>query len=204
MLDSNDNQIPATAGNTKGKKIMEKITVDGYSFECGADLKRAIEKTAAQHAEQLKDSSKNLETATARADALDLMLKDKNAEISALKDPSKFDAAVAERVAVSAIAQKFGVEVKGSNHDVRVATLAKVAPEIRCDGKGPDYVNAIFDLVTAQKAGGNAMVLKLDEAVKNPAGAQHIAPVTPGTKAERTSALRNSIYADERSQKINA
>lgn len=199
MLDSNDNQIPISGLTPKDKTNMEKITVDGYEFEVSTQAAKAFRKVEAQHADALKALGTKLSQTEARADAAEIKAKNLEAEIKAANDPAKFDAAVTERAALNATAKANGIEPKGSNHEIKVAVLGKLAPEVRCDGKGSDYVNAIFDLVTAQKTAQNPIAVRLDAAAKG-------GPSTPvpANKAERVKAHNAALYADDRSQKINA
>ena len=142
---------PTQEGNT-----MNKITIDGVTYEVSPQVIEAIGKERKIHAdmiealksEQIKTRS-DLDKATARADATQAELTKTAEALKSATAPETIRAAVQERVTLESVASKFEIKCDGlSNMEIRRAVIAKLDASIKLDGKSDDYTIGMFDHVT--------------------------------------------------------
>jgi hypothetical protein len=130
-----------------------KLTLDGVTVELPETAAALVEKMQTAHAAAL-------DKATARADGLDAQVKTMTAELTTLKDPTRFDAAVTARVELLDKARKVLPGFTGTklvkdgkdekpvpmpSREIKAAVLAKLSPGLNLDGKSDAYVDARFD-----------------------------------------------------------
>ena len=135
---------------------MNKITIDGVTYEVSPQVIEAIGKERKIHAdmiealksEQIKTRS-DLDKATARADATQAELTKTAEALKSATAPETIRAAVQERVTLESVASKFEIKCDGlSNMEIRRAVIAKLDASIKLDGKSDDYTIGMFDHVT--------------------------------------------------------
>ena len=145
-MDSADGIMITSTDNQTGEQ-MRKFTIDGIDYEMSDVAAQAV----AQQIKSLTDAS---EKATARADGLAAELEKEKAARADAEDPTKLQAAIAARVALETEARKHtdaafaGLDTKA----VKLAVLAKLAPEFKADGKSDAYVEARYDLAIESAA----------------------------------------------------
>lgn len=134
-----------------------KIRIDGVECEVSETAAQLIAKIDAASSKAIaeKDAAMKLalgeaEKAKARADHAEAELaKEKKARADA-EDPKRLHAAIRARVSLEQKARlALGAEVKldeMDEHAVKVAVLAKTSPDLKLDGKSPEYVAAAYDL----------------------------------------------------------
>lgn len=117
---------------------MEKITVDGITYEVSPQAAQAFAKMTA-----------NLDKANARADGAISQVEKLTADLKAAQDPQTIAAAVQTRVSLEATAKSLGVTVDGlSNDQVRKAVITKLSPGLNLDGRSADYTVGLFEALT--------------------------------------------------------
>ena len=140
-LDAADNQFTED-------KAMTVERIDGVEYQVGSEQHKAAVASRDEIAKLKSESDKH----AARADMAEGECKKLGAEVVALKDPARFDAAVAERASLDDKAKRLaGADFKCDGLDadkIRAAALAKAKPEMKLDGKSPEYVAAAFDIAT--------------------------------------------------------
>lgn len=141
---------------TQEEHTMNKITIDGVTYEVSPQVMEAIGKERKINADMI-DAMKNeqtktraeLDKATARADATEAELKKTAEALKSATAPETIRAAVQERVSLESIAAKFEIKCDGlSNMEIRRAVIAKLDGSIKLDGKSDDYTIGMFDHVT--------------------------------------------------------
>lgn len=146
-LDAADNQVTDEGS-------MEYELIEGIKYTVGTEPHRAAvaRRDAAEKARHDEVAALRAEKdkQAARADLAEGEGKKLAAEILALKDPKRLDAAVKSRVALESTAKALaGEEFKTdglTDQQVRVEALKVARPEIKLDGQSDDYVRAAFDL----------------------------------------------------------
>ena len=142
----------------KGFDEMEKITVDGYTFDADPKLATALgkeRKIAADLIAAGETSAKALKSTVDKVQAVcDSATADVaklTAEIVALKDPKNVEAAVNARVAVEKLAGEHGITADGKDLiAVKREVCSKLNPALKLEGKSADYVEAMFDALSAK------------------------------------------------------
>ncbi len=162
------------------KQAMEKITVDAVALEMPAVSAAVVAKSlndrdgklTAQGATITK-LTQDAADANKRADAAQALADSAKVELSKANDPAKFHAAVSERVALESKARGIlGAEFKMDSQDakaIKAACVAKLSPELTCDGKSDEYVNALFDHLSAGAKSVNPATLVVGSQVKGAA-----------------------------------
>jgi hypothetical protein len=139
---------------------MEKIVIDGVTYEVTAQVKQALERRFANDAAALKleldraiAAKKDAEEAKARADVAEGRPPRPRRPALDAEDPKKLSARIAARVELETKARKvLGAEAKFDGKDdlaVKREVLAKVQPALKLDGQSDDYVAAAFDVAIA-------------------------------------------------------
>jgi hypothetical protein len=176
-LDAQDNAVLAPP-STGGSIPMEKITINGVTFEVSSQVAQAInakfkadaDAFAAKeklHADALAAADKALKEAKTeldkvKADAdvnkgkLDSATKKLEETEKARKDaedPKKVQAVVAARVSLETQARAILGEdeklTEKTDSEVKRLVVTKAFPDIKLDGKSEDYVGALFDRAVA-------------------------------------------------------
>jgi hypothetical protein len=148
-----DDPAPPNPGGTN----MEKIVIDGVTYEVTAQVKQALERRFANDAAALKleldraiAAKKDAEEAKARADVAEGKAATAEKARADAEDPKKLSARIAARVELETKARKvLGAEAKFDGKDdlaVKREVLAKVQPALKLDGQSNDYVAAAFDV----------------------------------------------------------
>ena len=120
-----------TVGDVKPDPVLQ-ARADAAEVKADAEAKRA-------DAEQ------------ARADAAEVKIKELEGKLALAIEPAAVQAMVAERVALEAQAREFVGDMKLDGLDnlaVRGAVVKTLAPELSLEGKGAEYVGALFDSLT--------------------------------------------------------
>lgn len=101
----------------------------------------------------------------ARADAAEAKIVELEKSLAAANDPAKLHAAVAARVALETAARvHLGPDAKLDaldSHGVKSAVVAKLSASVKLDGKSADYVDALFEHLTADAAKKNPVTEKI-------------------------------------------
>jgi hypothetical protein len=181
ILDHNDAIELAPGDPADSKKgtptMKKKIVIDGVSFEVEENVAQAFEKYEATR-------NKSIDTLTARADSADGQVKKLTADLAVAADPKRFEAAVASRLSLASVASKHEIKIDGlDDMAIRRATLAKIAPSLKLDGKSDDYVVAAFEIETSRNP------------VNAQLGALPAAPAVPGATGPTTDAAPGSHRA---------
>jgi hypothetical protein len=197
-LDSIGNQIPDTEESATTSPE-DSMTLEQLQAE-NAALKAQL-KVKTDAADAVATLQPKLTATEAKLDAANAEVTKLTAEVAALKDPTKLDAAVTARLDLIGKARKVvgdGFKADGKTEEqiqLEVAQhYAKARPSIKLDGKGADYVRAMFevacDAVEADPEGHKAMAATLAP-VKNPA------PGRATTDAAPTPAWRKPLAANK-------
>jgi hypothetical protein len=139
----------------KRNTAMKEI-VNGVEYTIGTpEWAKAVREDAAR---QVTVANADRDRATARADSLDARVKTFEADAA----PEKIEARVQARAELIAkatpvlgaefFARKDAAAKPKTDGEIRAAVLAKVAPEIKLDGKSPAYIEALFDVQTSGEA----------------------------------------------------
>lgn len=168
------NPEPATPGPLKRGNPMEKIVIDGVECEVSPLAAQLIRKTAKAAQEKHDADEKAHKDALAAADAklATAQAETKQAKADADTNKGKFDAAEAARIAAekartdavapeavaALVAARVEIETKGRavlGNDAKLAgktplaikkdCLAKLAPEMKLDGKSDDRIEGAFE-----------------------------------------------------------
>lgn len=149
------NEVPA----------MEKIVIDGLDLEVSPTVKQALAKQAKATEEALAAAKVESDKHAARADAAEAKAASLEKTLAEATDPAKLNAAVTARVALETAARAhLGNEAKLDGLDaqgVKRAVVAKLSPETKLDGKSADYVDALFDHLTADAVKKNPVTEKI-------------------------------------------
>lgn len=132
---------------TEGKKeTMEKITLDGVTYEVSPQVLQALGKITATHAEKIKTLTTDADTVRGERDGLKVQVADLTKKLEAATDPKAIESRIAERLEISALAKTHGITDAAdlSLSQVQRKVIAKLAPTVSLDGKGDDYVAGVF------------------------------------------------------------
>lgn len=181
----------------QAREALTMIKVEGIEIKLdGAEaqtVEQAIAKrdaTIAQLQAAATTAAKDLATVTAARDVL-------QGKLDAATSPAAVSAAVNARVAIETRARKvLGAEASfdgKTEPEIHAATLAKACPELKLDGKSPDYVAAAFEIATAGTAAGPGGVVStlgnVNDSTKPPERTDSADPV---------EAARNKMIAARR------
>ena len=173
-LDAEGNQTPPAIEAQEHN--MEKITINGQTFEVSPEVAQAIRADAADKAQQQRQTVRNDSDSTelqalkaekakadARADAAEAKLKaeqDKAKSEETLAAKRKADAErIALVVEVAKITDSDAKELAEQDADaLRVKAIEKLSPDLKLDGKSTDYIHALYDHLTAQQAAQGSIV----------------------------------------------
>jgi len=155
---------------------MAKHVIEGIEFEVSEQVAQALVRKDAADAAKLADMQKKASEAQAKADASKVEIEKLQAKADAAEkaradaaDPAKFNAAVSERVELLAKAREIiGDSFKADGLDaqaIRCAVIAKLAPEVKLDGKSVDYVAAFYDAVTKNAIAVEPSTSRVDSGV---------------------------------------
>jgi hypothetical protein len=145
-LDSKGNQTDS------GEETMKVEVIDGVDYEVGTPAHTDAVKRRSDAAEKQRkdaaDTQRALAEAKKRADAAEERAKKAQVALVEATSAQRLDHAVAVRGAIirSATAM-FGREFKAdgmSEQAIKIAAVRKLAPQLKLDGKGGDYVNGLF------------------------------------------------------------
>jgi hypothetical protein len=179
-LDAQDNAVLAPPSNG-GSSPMEKITINGVTFEVSSQVAQAInakfkadadafaakEKVhadAVAAAEKgLKDAKAELDKTKADADANKVKLDSATKKLEEAEkahkdaaDPKKVQALIAARVSLEGQARSILGEdekiAEKTDSEVKRLVVAKAFPDLKLDGKSDEYVGALFDRAVADVA----------------------------------------------------
>jgi hypothetical protein len=152
---ANDLGTPRAAPGARGRDPMNKIRIDGVDFDPSTEaFAQAFAKYEAKLIAQAADAKKELEAATSRADKAeakaDAAVDEKAKLETEMKElPARIRTDMAARAELDAKARVvLGKEVKLdalTPADVRKMVLAKLAPDVKLDGRSEAYVEARFD-----------------------------------------------------------
>ena len=192
-----------TGASPVRKAEMNKITIDGVSYEVTPQVSEALSKERKQFAEiqeALKaEGTKNL----ARADALDSECKQLKLRLDAATDPKAVSALVAERVAVESVATKHEIKCDGlSNDQIKRAVISKIDASIKLDSKSVDYVSAMFDALAARAPAGNPLSERGAAAVV--ADSTATKPAAPVSTDDHRAKFNASFFASSAQKRSNA
>lgn len=139
-------RLDAAGNQIGGSMKVEKI--DGVEYEIDSDAHKA----ALERNRQVVALKAEADKQAARADVAEGEIKKLSEEIASLKDPARFDAAVAARASLVERARKLGgadLKIDGmTDAQIRSAALTAARPDLRLDGKTAEYIEAAFDLAT--------------------------------------------------------
>jgi cation transport regulator ChaB len=155
-MDSDDamTEYPETIypENNEVKKMDTKlIRVDGADFELPATTAQAIEQSFTKRDAEFAALKADFENTKGQLDAVkEELVKAQQARTDA-EDPARLHAAIAERVALVAKAQK----VIGSEEDlttlsdrqIKEKAISQSNPDMKFDSLSDDYINGRFDMV---------------------------------------------------------
>jgi hypothetical protein len=171
-LDADDNVIlPPVEGNRKDTS-MKTERIDGVDYEVGTPAHAAAvlrrDEAEKARAKELADLKAERDRLSARADVAEADKAKLTTEVAALKDPKRFDEALAARDALREGARKvLGADFKFDGLDetaVRKAVVGKAYPDFKLDGKSADYLDGMFTAAVAKGAEDSAdlAALRLD------------------------------------------
>lgn len=198
---------PGAAAPRTEKKNMEKIIVDGYTFEVEAQVAQAFVKQTKATAEILKANGEEITALKSKADKAQAVCDSTAAEVATLKTkiaaleaPAFIASKVAERVEIEKLASKHGITADGKDLlTVKREVIGKLNPAAKLEGKSADYVEAFFDSITAQApTSGNVIT---DAAAKLIGGATQ--PVVVTDAAERSKKYDASFFGGDASKVTN-
>lgn len=166
-LDAADNADLDLPNDEGSKPMPVKMKVDGVEVELSDLAAQLVEKerknhtdalTAAQKAHTDDNASKDkliaesksaLDKEKARADAAESAKASAEKARNDAEDPKRLDAIVTQRVELfSKVKAVLGNEFKPDGKDsltLKKEALAKLAPEIKLDGRSTDYIEGLFD-----------------------------------------------------------
>ncbi len=157
-LDQGDAVMVPRGDNTM-KMMIKGVEVD--VSDTAAQLFTAERKDAA---DALAAKAKEADVASARADAAEDKAGKAEKARNDAADPARFDTRVNERVGLMLQARAvLGGVVKldgKTDREVKVAVLAKLAPEVKLDGRSDDYVTARFDIAAEEEDKKNPALFK--------------------------------------------
>jgi len=131
-----------------------KIKIEGIEYEVSDQVGQAVTLMNERHDAAMKTAKSDTDKLQAKMDTAGEQIKKLTEDLTAAKDPTKMQDAIQARVQLEQQAAPIlGTEVKmdGMTADeIRLAVLAKVLPETKCEGKSADYIAARFDSVVEQ------------------------------------------------------
>lgn len=186
-LDSEDASVLVTDETiqTPKEQKMKTLTLDSLQAEMPEASALIVTKVIGDRDAKIVAQDATIQAQTASlaqlktaSDKLQATLDSKAADLAAATDPSKFQAAVAARVAMESGARKVLGETadlsKMNARQIKVAIVGKLKPSLTCDGKSDDYVDGLYDdamsiantgnvasqVVAAQIASGAAKIVE--------------------------------------------
>jgi len=186
QLDSTDG-VQVDAAETQEPQKM-KFTVDGIEYAEPEVMAAAFAKHVKEAAEKATAAKSELDKQAARADIAEASVAALTKDLADAKDPAKLYVAVAARVALETKARQFIGDAKLDGLDeagVKRAVVVKLSPDMKLDGKSADYVDALFDHLTANAPKTNPTAERIEaEKVANPPAVQTDG-LTPRERFER-------------------
>lgn len=172
-LDAAGDAIPHRGDAAQEKQDMEKITINGITFDVPAQAAQAIQLERKVAADTLAAVRADADKAAARADAAEAAATASKAKLDEATSPAKLAEAVAARVALESQARRIlGDEAKLdglADGEIRSQVIAKLDPTAKLDGRSADYVTARFDAAIAHSTATNRTTA--DAAAKIASGA---------------------------------
>jgi uncharacterized protein len=187
----------ASSAQTTEDAAMRKVKINGVTFEIEDSVAEALEAERADAAAKQAESEK----AQARADAADEKIKKLDAELAEAKDAKRFDAAVAERIALIDGARKIlgaDAEVKGTPREIREAALKHDHKDLDLSDRSDDYVAARFDLLLEDAAKQK----KVHETKVDTRAAAHDAQATAQDRNDAESARQRMLDASRKASEV--
>lgn len=176
-LDADDSVLFTITPESKEVSQMEKIVLDSLPAEMPAQSAAIVTKaiatrdaTIATLNAEVKKLTADAQDAKKATDTAQATLDATKAELVKASDPVRFADAVAARVALESKARQIlGAEFKmtGDAKSIKVACVSKLSPDMSLDAKSDDYVNALFDHLSASAAKINPASEKIAGQVKD-------------------------------------
>lgn len=149
-------------GVSAPKENLVKTTIRGITFEIPDQAAEALAAERADHDEvvtslasridslesEVTETTSALEKASARADTAEAEAKKQSQRADGAASPEAIAAVVKERTDLADVAKRAGVEVDMAKFDaaaIKRAVVEKLTG-LKLDGKGPEYVQAAFDI----------------------------------------------------------
>lgn len=172
LLDAEDAAVLVTdetalTENEKETTQMKTITLDSLPAEMpeasAAIVQKAIGDRDAKilaHESTIRGLESDAKTAKADHDKLQGTFDSVEGKLKEALDPAKLQAAVTERVSLESGARKIlGDKTdlsKLTPRQVKIAVIGKLAPQINCDSKSDDYVDAAYEINTVSASKTNS------------------------------------------------
>lgn len=137
----------------KENKTMEKITLDGVTFEVTTQVKEAVSKLIAANEAQAKKISLDADTVRGERDGLKGQVEKLTTELAAAKDPKVLAALVSDRLEVVKLAEEHGFKADGLDlPGVQKLVIAKLDPSIKLDNENAGYIAGVFSMLNKATA----------------------------------------------------
>lgn len=137
------------ANHQEETSVMDKIRLDsGLSYEAAPEVIQEVNRLR----QDLATANTAKDQAEARADSLDVKVKQLEGSIDTIKQDAQ-NAALG-RVKLESQAKDLGVDFKADakDRDIQEAVIKKIRGDaFKMDGKSDDYVAAAFDMAVAEK-----------------------------------------------------
>lgn len=168
ILDSADASILVTdeVAQTHKEQTMKTLTLDSIPCEMSEASAAVVSKVIGDRDAKIvaltatnASNEAALKDAQSKLDKMQATLDSAQADLKVATDQTKFQAAVTARVGLETSARKILGDTdlsKMNERQVKVAVVGKLAPSLNCDGKSDDYVNAAYEIHTANAQKGNA------------------------------------------------
>lgn len=164
MMDASEELHPT---KTEETKQMEKLTIDGVTIEVSATAREVVTKMNDASNAKIAKLTKDSEVSLAQVEALKSRAEAAEAKLKEVSAPAFLAAAVAERMAIAAVAAKHGLQVDSlDNHAARCAVIAKINPKLVTDGRSADAVIAMFDVLSTVSVESKEVSVIADTAAK--------------------------------------
>lgn len=146
-------QHAGTPGTNKEAKQMEKIVIDGVTYEVTAQVRDVINKLSAASAAEAAKLKTDADAVRGERDGLKAQVTTLTADLAAARDPKAIEAKVSERLEVVKLAEAHGIKADGLDlAGVQKAVIEKLSPEIKLTADAsPEYVKGVFSTLTATR-----------------------------------------------------
>jgi uncharacterized protein len=176
-LDAADGvMVPIMQGAKPKPTGAAMLKIDGVDFECPSQTAQAVERRFKKLDEKSSERDAQIAELTAKLgqtegerDTFKSQAAKLDTQLKAAIDPKNIDAAVAARVSLVETARDvLGEDFKADGKPagaIKAEVLAKLAPDVKLDGKSAEYVQAAFDMALALRGERNDGLANVREVI---------------------------------------